>query len=121
MTGVWLITSAQYDRASSVDRRMRSWVRQVRISSCAAQPGAQPEAVADADREGEKGTPVIENWRKATQSANDASCVETGWANGVVGYRDTKQAALPEADRPTLTFSNSAARAFLAMVTAANR
>jgi hypothetical protein len=64
---------------------------------------------------------VIENWRKATHSANNAACVETGWTNGLVGYRDTKQAALREADRPTLMFSDDAARAFLAMVTANGR
>jgi hypothetical protein len=55
---------------------------------------------------------VIDNWRKATFSADNSTCLETGWANGVVGYRDTKQA-----DSPALLFSEDAARAFLAMIT----
>ena len=61
---------------------------------------------------------MIENWRKATYSANNASCVETGWADGTVGYRDTKQAALPEDERPTLVFAEQAVRAFLNMIKA---
>ncbi|MGH3801992.1 MAG: DUF397 domain-containing protein, partial [Pseudonocardiaceae bacterium] len=48
---------------------------------------------------------MIDNWRKSTYSANNATCVETGWADGMVGYRDTKQAALPEHERPTLVVS----------------
>lgn len=59
---------------------------------------------------------MIQNWRKATYSANNASCVETGWADGQVGYRDTKQTGLPENERPTLMFSEHAARAFLDMI-----
>ena len=59
---------------------------------------------------------MIDNWRKATYSAGNASCVETGWADGMVGYRDTKQAALPEDERPTLVFSKDAAAAFLTMI-----
>lgn len=39
-----------------------------------------------------------------------------GWAGGRVGYRDTKQAALPEDERPTLVFTEPAARAFLTMI-----
>jgi hypothetical protein len=58
---------------------------------------------------------VIDNWRKATHSVDNSTCVETGWSGDVVGYRDTKQATLPE--RPTLLFSRTAARAFLAMIT----
>jgi hypothetical protein len=42
--------------------------------------------------------------------------VETGWSDGTVGYRDTKQAALPHGERPTLLFSRSAATAFLTMI-----
>ena len=53
---------------------------------------------------------MIDNWRKSSCSANNASCVETGWAGDTVGYRDTKH---PE---PTLVFSRDAARDFLAMV-----
>jgi Domain of unknown function (DUF397) len=60
---------------------------------------------------------VIDNWRKATHSANNATCVETGWADGLVGYRDTKQAALPDGERPTLVFGTDAAAAFLDMIT----
>lgn len=64
---------------------------------------------------------MIDNWRKSTNSANNASCVETGWADGIVGYRDTKQAALPEAERPTLVFNRAAARAFLNVITTSER
>jgi hypothetical protein len=76
---------------------------------------------------------VIDNWRKSTFSANNASCVETGWrkasysadnstcveiawSGGVVGYRDTKQATLPDDERPTLLFGTDAANAFLTML-----
>jgi hypothetical protein len=59
---------------------------------------------------------VIDNWRKSTRSANNGACVETGWAGGLVGYRDTKQAALPDAERLTLLFSNAAAGVFLSLV-----
>ena len=61
---------------------------------------------------------MIDNWRKATYSANNATCVETGWASGTVGYRDTKQAALPADERPALLFGTDAARAFLSAVKA---
>jgi len=56
---------------------------------------------------------VIDNWRKASHSADNSACVETGWANGVVGYRDTKQATAPADRRPTLLFTQEAAAAFL--------
>jgi hypothetical protein len=59
---------------------------------------------------------VIDNWRKSTYSANNAACVETGWASHVVGYRDTKQATLPDDERPTLLFSTDAVRPFLHMI-----
>jgi Domain of unknown function (DUF5753)/Domain of unknown function (DUF397) len=49
-------------------------------------------------------------------SPDNSSCVETGWADGMVGYRDTKQAALPEDERPTLMFSKDTAAAFLKMI-----
>lgn len=62
---------------------------------------------------------MIDNWRKATASANNSACVETGWADGMVGYRDTKQAELPEGERPTLIFSKVAAGAFLTMIRSA--
>ncbi|GAB3431361.1 DUF397 domain-containing protein [Actinophytocola sediminis] len=61
---------------------------------------------------------MIDNWRKSSASADNSSCVETGWAGNVVGYRDTKQATLSGDDRPTLMFSRSAAGAFLTMITA---
>ncbi|MGH3866895.1 MAG: Scr1 family TA system antitoxin-like transcriptional regulator [Pseudonocardiaceae bacterium] len=77
---------------------------------------AQPEAVAGVDHQGEKGNPVIDNWRKATCSVDNSAYVETGWADGMVGYRDTKQAALPENERPTLMVSKDAAAAFLKMI-----
>jgi hypothetical protein len=56
---------------------------------------------------------VIDNWRKATYSANNAACVETGWTDELLGYRDTKQAGLAEANRPTLLFSPDAAHTFM--------
>lgn len=59
---------------------------------------------------------MIDNWRKATYSVDNSTCVETGWADNLVGYRDTKQAALPDDERPTLVFSKDAAGAFLSMV-----
>ncbi|HVV22974.1 MAG TPA: DUF397 domain-containing protein [Pseudonocardiaceae bacterium] len=60
---------------------------------------------------------MIDNWRKATYSADNSSCVETGWTGDTVGYRDTKQAALPDAERPVLVFGKAAARALLDMIT----
>jgi Domain of unknown function (DUF397) len=59
---------------------------------------------------------VIDNWRTSTHSANNATCVETGWADGMVGYRDTKQTALPDTERTTLVVSKDAAGAFLNMI-----
>jgi hypothetical protein len=59
---------------------------------------------------------VIDNWRKATYSADNSTCVETGWTGNTVGYRDTKQAALPDNERPTLVFNRDAAGAFLTMI-----
>ncbi|MGH3871618.1 MAG: DUF397 domain-containing protein [Pseudonocardiaceae bacterium] len=59
---------------------------------------------------------MIDNWRTSTYSADNSTCVETGWADGMVGYRDTKQAALPEHQRPTLMVGNDAANAFLTMI-----
>jgi hypothetical protein len=57
---------------------------------------------------------VIENWRKATYSANNAACVETGWVADLVGYRDTKQAGL--STQPELLFPQDAAREFLTVI-----
>jgi hypothetical protein len=59
---------------------------------------------------------VIDNWRTSTHSADNSACVETGWADGMVGYRDTKQAALPDDERPTLMVSKDAAGVFLNMI-----
>ncbi len=77
---------------------------------------AGPEAVAGTARRGEKGSPVIDNWRTSTYSADNSMCVETGWADGMVGYRDTKQATLPKYQRPTLMVGKDAADAFLTMI-----
>jgi Domain of unknown function (DUF397) len=63
---------------------------------------------------------VIDNWRKATYSADNSTCVETGWANGMIGYRDTKQATLSDTERPILLFSQDTVRTFLAMIKIAN-
>jgi hypothetical protein len=59
---------------------------------------------------------VIDNWRKSSYSADNSACVETGWAGDTVGYRDTKQAALPDDTRPTLVVSKDVAGAFLNMI-----
>lgn len=59
---------------------------------------------------------MINNWRTSTYTADNSSCVETGWAGHTVGYRDSKQAAVPDDDRPTLLFSKNAASAFLNMI-----
>ncbi len=59
---------------------------------------------------------MIHNWRKATASADNSACVETGWTDKLVGYRDTKQADLPETARPMLVFSTTAAAAFIATI-----
>jgi hypothetical protein len=56
------------------------------------------------------------NWRKSTYSADNSACVETGWAGHTVGYRDTKQAMIPNDKRPTLLFTTAAARTFLTMI-----
>lgn len=59
---------------------------------------------------------MIDNWRTSTYTANNAACVETGWAGDTVGYRDSKQAAVPDDERPTLLFGRAAAGAFLTLV-----
>lgn len=59
---------------------------------------------------------MIDNWRTSTHSADNSACVEIGWADGMVGYRDTKQAALPHSERPTLVVSKDAASVFLSMI-----
>ena len=64
---------------------------------------------------------MIDNWRKSTYSVDNSTCVETGWSDGTVGFRDTKQAALPDDERPTLVFRKDAAGAFLTMVTSGTR
>lgn len=65
---------------------------------------------------------MITNWRKSTRSDRPydpiPTCVETGWSGEIVGYRDTKQAALPDAQRPVLLVGKDAARGFLRMITA---
>jgi hypothetical protein len=64
---------------------------------------------------------VIDNWRKATYSADNSACLETGWADDMVGYRDTKQATVPAGERPTLMFSKDTAEAFLKMIRSSAR
>jgi hypothetical protein len=56
----------------------------------------------------------ITNWRKSSWSGDGANCVETGHAGGMVGYRDTKQRGLADADRPTLVVPAGAAAHLLA-------
>ncbi|ONI79301.1 hypothetical protein ALI144C_26100 [Actinosynnema sp. ALI-1.44] len=63
---------------------------------------------------------MIDNWRKATTSVDNSTCVETGWTEGLVGFRDTKQASLT-GDQPKLVFSKDAARTFLTMIKSPDR
>lgn len=58
----------------------------------------------------------ITNWRKAVQSSGGGECVEVGWTDTIVGFRDTKEAHLPADVRPTLMFSRAAGAAFLASI-----
>jgi hypothetical protein len=59
----------------------------------------------------------ITNWRKSTSSTNAGNeCVEVGWTSECVAYRDTKQAGMPSARRPTLVLSVAAAAAFSTVV-----
>lgn len=51
---------------------------------------------------------MIDNWRKSTRSADNSACVETGWNDAEVGYRDSK-----DAGGASLTFGKDAAHAFL--------
>ncbi|HEV2778532.1 MAG TPA: DUF397 domain-containing protein [Actinophytocola sp.] len=63
---------------------------------------------------------MITNWRRSTRCSCGEidACVEVGSSGGVVGYRDTKHAALPETERPVLLVPATAARALLKMITA---
>ncbi|ALG07897.1 DUF397 domain-containing protein [Kibdelosporangium phytohabitans] len=63
---------------------------------------------------------MIDNWRKAKTSVDNSTCVETGWTDDLVGYRDTKQASSSD-DQPKLLFSMGAARAFLTMIKSTDR
>lgn len=55
------------------------------------------------------------DWRKASRSAGSGdTCVETGWTESAVGYRDSKQVGGPE-----LWFPMSAARVFIAKIVSA--
>lgn len=58
----------------------------------------------------------LTGWRKSRHSHfEENACVEVGTGPGVVGVRDTKQAAL--AARPVLVYSEPAFAAFLAHLT----
>ncbi|WP_084642599.1 DUF397 domain-containing protein [Actinoalloteichus hymeniacidonis] len=52
-------------------------------------------------------------WKKSSRSAVQTSCVEVGWAPGVVGIRDTKNR-----DSGTLLLDRPAFTSFLAAVKA---
>lgn len=57
-------------------------------------------------------TDGITNWRKASASGGSGtSCIETGWTDTMVGYRDSKQVSGPK-----LIFPASSARSFLAWI-----
>jgi hypothetical protein len=63
------------------------------------------------------GPQKLTGWRKSSHSHfEENACVEIGSAPGVVGVRDTKQAAMTAA-RPVLVYSENAFAAFLAHVT----
>lgn len=55
---------------------------------------------------------MISNWRKSVRSAENATCVEVGWTEDVVGYRDTKQAG----QGSVLLFGKPAAARFASMI-----
>ncbi|WP_329052356.1 DUF397 domain-containing protein [Amycolatopsis sp. NBC_01488] len=58
----------------------------------------------------------LTGWHKSSHSHfEENACVEVGTGPGVVGVRDTKQAAL--AARPVLVYSAGAFAAFLAHLT----
>ncbi|MDT7797343.1 MAG: hypothetical protein QOI78_776 [Actinomycetota bacterium] len=62
------------------------------------------------------GPQQLTGWRKSSHSHfEENACVEIGSAPGVVGVRDTKQAALTA--RPVLVYSSDAFAAFLVHVT----
>ncbi|WIY03689.1 DUF397 domain-containing protein [Amycolatopsis mongoliensis] len=62
------------------------------------------------------GPQQLTGWHKSSHSHfEENACVEIGTAPGIVGVRDTKQAAL--AARPVLVYSEIAFGAFLAYVT----
>ena len=62
------------------------------------------------------GPQQLTGWRKSSHSHfEENACVEVGTGPGVVGVRDTKQAAL--AARPVLVYSENAFAAFLTHVT----
>ncbi|MDQ7805354.1 DUF397 domain-containing protein [Amycolatopsis sp. A133] len=58
----------------------------------------------------------LTGWRKSSHSHfEENACIEIGTGPGVVGVRDTKQAAV--AARPVLVYSAGAFAAFLAQLT----
>jgi hypothetical protein len=56
----------------------------------------------------------ITNWHKSTKTHHEENaCVEVGASYGVVGIRDTKQAAMPALWRPVVIVSSSTFASFL--------
>lgn len=62
---------------------------------------------------------TMTGWHKSTYTHHEENaCVEVGTAPGVVGIRDTKQWAIPPAERPVLAISELAFSGFLAHLAA---
>ncbi|GAA4548237.1 DUF397 domain-containing protein [Amycolatopsis samaneae] len=58
---------------------------------------------------------VLTGWHKSSYTHHEENaCVDVGTGHGLVGVRDTKQAAVPEHLRPVLVVGVPAFGAFLA-------
>jgi len=60
----------------------------------------------------------ITNWRKSRRSTQDGSCVEAGWTPEEAGFRDPKQAGMPEKERPVIVVPRLAGAAMVLAIKA---